>query len=96
MRELSENVATWRKLRGLTQAQLAERAGVNRATLIRLERENGQVSTENLFRVLNALGILSGTTRATDPYESDLGRLRSDENLPRRVRSKALVTRDDG
>ncbi len=34
---VAEDVAVWRKLRGLTQAQLADRAGVSRDTLVRLE-----------------------------------------------------------
>ena len=94
VRELGTHVVTWRKLRGLTQAQLAERANVARGTLVRLERGNGQVSAENLLRVLSALGVIDNAMRAIDPYESDLGRLRSDEQLPRRVRTKALVSDD--
>lgn len=80
----------WRKLRGLTQAQLAERADVARTTVQRLERGDGGVSTENLLRVLRALGLLDSFPRALDPYESDVGRLRSEENLPRRVRPRQL------
>ena len=83
-------IAGWRKLRGLTQAQLADRAGVDRKTVLRLEKGDGGVSTENLLRVLRALGILDELRRALDPYESDVGRLRSDEQLPRRVRSRRL------
>jgi transcriptional regulator with XRE-family HTH domain len=89
LRELAGNVTTWRKLRGLTQAQLAERAGVSRGTLTRLEGGDGGVSVENLLRILRALGILD-SVRALDPLASDIGRLRSGENLPQRVRPRAL------
>jgi hypothetical protein len=65
---------------------------VGRETIIRLERGDGAVSTENLLRVLRALGILDGLTRALDPYETDVGRLRSDERLPQRVRPRRLTT----
>jgi len=92
LREVADGVAGWRKLRGLTQAQLADRAGVSRATLIRLERGDGGVSVENLLRVLRALGVLEGLPRALDPYETDLGRLRADEQLPRRVRPRSLTS----
>ncbi|MCP9490149.1 MAG: helix-turn-helix domain-containing protein [Solirubrobacteraceae bacterium MAG38_C4-C5] len=87
---------TWRKLRGLTQMQLAERAGVTHTTLRRLEHGQGGVSVENLLRILRALGVLDGLTRALDPYETDVGRLRADEWLPQRVRSKDLRGARDG
>lgn len=96
LRALAEDVATWRKLRGLTQAQLADRSGVSVNTLNRLEGGDGGVSTENLLRVLRGLGILESLTRALDPYESDIGRLRSDQRLPDRVRPRRLREPNDG
>ncbi len=84
-----------RKLRGLTQAQLADRAGIGRATLARFEQGDGGISLEGLLRVLRALGILDSLTRALDPYESDVGRLRSGEELPRRVRPLRLAEDED-
>jgi transcriptional regulator with XRE-family HTH domain len=96
MHEIGESVAGWRKLRGLTQAQLADRSGVSRDTLGRLERGAEGVSLENLLRVLRVLGILDGLPRSVDPYQSDIGRLRADEHLPHRVRPKNLTSRDDG
>lgn len=89
MHDISEHVTTWRKLRGLTQAQLADRAGVSRGVVVRLETGDAKISTENLLRILRALGLLDALPRALDPYESDLGRLRADEQLPRRVRPKS-------
>jgi transcriptional regulator with XRE-family HTH domain len=94
-RGVTEDIAAWRKLRGLTQAQLADRAGIGRATLARLEQGDGGISLESLLGVLRALGILENLTRALDPYESDLGRLRADEGLPRRVRPLNLAEEDD-
>ncbi len=95
LRTLGEDVATWRKLRGLTQTQLADRAGISRDTLARLERADGGVSVENVMRVLRALGILEVFSHALDPYETDVGRLRSDENLPARVRPRNLGGEDN-
>jgi len=90
LRELSEHVATWRKLRGLTQATLADRAGVARSTVQRIERGDGGVSIEALLRVLRALGVLDEPITALDPYASDVGRLRAEERLPERVRPRQL------
>lgn len=95
LRELADDLVTWRKLRGLTQAQLADRAGVSRDTIVRLERGDGGVGIETLLRVLRALGILDNVVRAFDPYETDVGRLRSDERLPQRIRPRDLTGRDD-
>jgi transcriptional regulator with XRE-family HTH domain len=78
----------------LTQAQLAERADVSRGVVGRLEAGDGGVSTENLLRILRALGIQDLLARALDPLASDIGRLRSDQALPRRVRPRRLT--DDG
>ncbi len=51
---------------------------------------------EIALRLLNALGILGNITQALDPYESDIGRLRSDEQLPQRVRPRDLTRGDRG
>jgi hypothetical protein len=49
--------------------------------------ENGEGATmENLLRVARALGVLDQLVEAVDPYETDVGRLRSEETLPQRVR----------
>ena len=94
LRDVGSSVLAWRKLRGLTQAQLADRAGISRPTVRRLETGDGAISLENTLRILRALGILDELPRALDPYETDLGRLRADEQLPQRVRPRKL-TRDD-
>lgn len=96
LRETGDHIAVWRKLRGLTQSQLADRANVTRQTVARLEAGDGAVSLDVLLRVLRALGVLESVTHALDPYETDVGRLRSDEQLPRRVRPRELGRSRDG
>jgi len=91
---MADNMVVWRKLRGLTQAQVADRAGISINTLRRLEAADGGVSLENVLRVLRALGVLESVPRALDPYETDVGRMRSEEQLPRRVRPKNLGAPD--
>jgi transcriptional regulator with XRE-family HTH domain len=90
MRELADDLVTWRKLRGLTQAQLADRAGISRDTLTRLEGGKSGVGLESFLRVLRALGLLEIVGEAFDPHRSDVGRMRADEELPRRVRPRRL------
>jgi len=91
-RALAESARTWRKLRGLTQSQLADRADVSRGVVQRLEAADGGVSVENLLRILRALGIHDLLVQALDPFASDIGRLRADQELPRRVRPKRLTS----
>jgi transcriptional regulator with XRE-family HTH domain len=91
-RRMGEDLATWRKLRQLTAAQVADRAGISRYTVMRLEGGEG-ASLENLLRVARALGVLDMLTAALDPYATDLGRLRAQESLPERVRPPKTKSR---
>jgi transcriptional regulator with XRE-family HTH domain len=84
-------MTTWRKLRGLTQAQLADRADVSRGVVRRIETGDGGASVENLLRVLRALGIQHLLSDALDPLASDIGRMRAHQELPRRVRPRRLT-----
>jgi transcriptional regulator with XRE-family HTH domain len=90
--DIGTHLAAWRRLRGLTAAEVAERAGITRLTLRRLEAGTGGTSLENTLRVARALGIMDEVVAALDPYESDVGRLRSDERLPQRVRHPPAET----
>jgi len=85
-RLLGDHIRTWRKLQGLRMEDLAERAGISRALLGRLENGNTSISLGAFLEVARCLGQLDAVTKALDPYESDLGRLRADEQLPIRVR----------
>lgn len=71
---LGENLRAWRTLKGLTASLTAERAGVTRDTLRRIETGDGRVLVENLVHVLHALGIDADVVAATDPTSSKQGR----------------------
>jgi transcriptional regulator with XRE-family HTH domain len=88
LRQIGEHLRTWRKLRGLTAAEVADRAGLAVTTVQRLENGKG-ATLENVARVARALGVMDALTTALDPYATDLGRLRADEALPERVRHRA-------
>lgn len=83
---IGEHLTTWRKLQHLTAQQVAERAGVDRGTLRRLEHGDPGVSLGVTLSVAGALGRLEDLVKALDPYETDLGRARADQALPKRVR----------
>lgn len=87
VQRLGEDLSTWRKLRRLTVAEVADRAGVGVSTVTRLENGKG-ASLENVLRIARALGVLDLLAEALDPYATDVGRLRADEALPERVRHR--------
>jgi len=87
LRDIGEDLSTWRKLRGLTAEEVADRAGIASKTVLRLESGRG-ATLENLLRVTRALGMLDAVAAALDPYATDVGRLRADESLPVRVRHR--------
>jgi len=55
--ELGIEVRNARHEAGLTQAQLAQQASVSRTWIIRLERGEGGLEIERVFKVLRALGL---------------------------------------
>lgn len=87
-KQIGENIATWRKLYGLTSQDLADKAAVSRTTISRLENGDPTVSFETFLNACRALSTLGAVVEATDSYETDLGRIRADQTLPQRVRSR--------
>lgn len=57
VRVLGRNVRRWRKLRGLTQEELALDAGMKRSYLSDLERGTRNPSVRALGRIADVLGI---------------------------------------
>ncbi len=85
-RRLGRDLRHWRLLQGLTMAQVADRADISVPTVRRLESGDG-ATLENVLRVARALGVLDALAGSIDPYDTDVGRLRADEQLPQRGRS---------
>ena len=86
--EIGQSLRTWRRLRELTVAEVADRADVSPSTLQRLEHGEG-ATLDTVLRVARALGVLEQLTAAVDPMSTDVGRLRAGQALPARVRRKA-------
>lgn len=54
---LAENIRRLRKLTGLSQEELADRAGLHRTYISSIERGERNISLENIFLLANALGV---------------------------------------
>ena len=59
-RDLGLSVSYFRKARGLTQQQLAEKMDINYETISRIETANTGISTDMLFELGKALEISLG------------------------------------
>lgn len=85
-REMGEHLRTWRKMQQLKAEEVAQKAGISRTTLGKLERGETSVSFGAVLSVADALGQLEHIAEAFDPMSTDLGKLRSQHQLPDRVR----------
>lgn len=54
---LAENIRKYRQELGLSQEELAARAGLHRTYISSVERAERNVSLENIFHIAEALGI---------------------------------------
>ena len=86
---MGENISSWRRMFNLTSEELAEKAAVSRTTISRVENGDPSVSFTTMLSIYKVLGILDSVVMATDPYETDIGRLRADQQLPQRVRRRS-------
>ena len=87
LRKLGADIAAARKKRSLTQARLAEGAGINVSTVRRLEFGDHGISLGVLAMVLTVLGEPSRLGRLIDAAQDDVGLMLGDRKLPQRVRS---------
>ena len=70
---IGQRIATLRKLAGMSQEQLSERAGLQRTHVSRIEAGKYAVNIETLQAIAEALGM---TVDITDPGLQDLAPLK--------------------
>lgn len=76
MKEFGEHLRALRKARGLSQAQLGERADLNDKYLGELERGKGNPSLEVLQNLAKALGVDVATVVGDDVVQLSRAQLR--------------------
>ncbi|MFA5297113.1 MAG: helix-turn-helix transcriptional regulator [Lutibacter sp.] len=77
---IGENIKLARKRRKLTTEQLAERAGIHRATLHRVEKGDPAVAIGIYFNVLKVLNL-----------ESDFSKIALDDEFGRKLQDLDLL-----
>jgi transcriptional regulator with XRE-family HTH domain len=81
--ELGENIRLARLRRKLSSAQVAERAGMGRSTLVKIEQGHPGVGIGHFVNVLRVLGL-----------EQDFLLLAKDDVLGRKLQDAALATKE--
>ena len=81
--EMGENIKLARLRRKLSSEQVAERAGMGRSTLVKIERGHPGVGIGNYLNVLRVLGL-----------EQDFLLLAKDDELGRKLQDAQLITRE--
>jgi transcriptional regulator with XRE-family HTH domain len=81
--EVGENIKLARLRRKLSSAQVAERAGIGRSTLVKIEQGHPGVSMGNYMNVLRVLGL-----------EQDFLLLAKDDELGRKLQDAQLIIKE--
>jgi len=90
IRKLGQDIRDARRRRRLPTALVAERAGISRVTLSKLEKGDPGVSIGIIGSVLMALDLLDRLNDLADPQHDLLGRMLEEEQLPLRIRGRAV------
>lgn len=86
LKKLGQDLRNARKRRRIPMQLTAERAGISRTTLDKIEKGDGGVSLGAYARVLFVLGMIQRLAELADPKFDELGLSLEAENLPKRIR----------
>lgn len=81
LEKVGENIKLARKRRDLTTIQVSERAGIDRSTLVRIEKGDSRVSLGAYFNVLRVLGL-----------QDDFLKIATDDEFGRRLQDLRLLS----
>jgi len=95
LRKLGKDLRDARRRRRIPSAILAERAGIGRMTLFRIERGDGSVSLASYAAVLFSLDMIERLNDLADVRFDAIGLDVEEEHLPQRIRLKRPKTRKD-
>lgn len=86
LRKVGSDISDARRRRRIPIALMAERAGISRATVGRIERGDPGTSIGGYAAVLFSLGMINRLSNLVDAIHDITGRQLQDEQLPKRVR----------
>lgn len=86
LRQLGGDINRARRRRRIAMSLMAERAGIARATLAKIEKGDSTVSLGGYASVLFVLGFTDRLMNLADAAQDRLGLELQDETLPQRIR----------
>ena len=86
LKKLGQDLRDARKRRRIPMSLAAERAGISRATLDKIEKGDGGVSLGAYAKILFILGMIQRLNELADSRFDEMGLGLEAENLPKRIR----------
>jgi transcriptional regulator with XRE-family HTH domain len=86
LRKLGQDINDARRRRRITAQLMAQRAGLSRSTIGKIEKGDPTTSMGSYGSVLFVLGMEKRLSDLVDSMHDLIGRRLEDENLPQRVR----------
>lgn len=86
LRKLGSDLMNARKRRRIPMQLAADRAGISRSTLAKIEKGDSGVSIAAYAKILFILGLIQRLTDLVDFKYDEIGLVLEEENLPKRVR----------
>ena len=93
LKKLGQDLCDARKRRRIPMKLAAERAGISRTTLSKIERGDDGVSFGAYAKILFILGMIGRLIELADPMFDKLGMGLEADNLPKRIR---ISRKDNG
>ncbi len=88
LKKLGQDINDARRRRRITMELMAERAGISRSTLSRIEKGDESTSLGSYASVLFVLGLTDQLGNLADANNDLMGQTLEEENLPKRIRMK--------
>lgn len=95
LNKLGQDINDSRRRRRISTELMAERAGIARATLAKIEKGNPSVSMGNYASVIFVLGLTDRLSDLIDANHDVVGRMLEEENLPKRIRLPRSSKKDE-
>jgi len=96
LRKLGADIRDARRRRRIPTAIMAERAGISRTTLHKIERGDASVSLGGYATVLFVLGLADRLALLADVTRDATGLDLEEERLPRRIRMPSVIHKSAG
>jgi transcriptional regulator with XRE-family HTH domain len=94
--KIGSDISRARRARKIAAEDFAQRIGVSRMTLHRLESGDPGISFNTLAMALHALGRLDALSSIADPVNDHVTMMQMDDQVPRRVSRSRVVRSPDG